>query len=148
MIGIIAAINEDGVIGKNGDIPWRYRGDFKLFRQLTLNSTVVMGRNTWNSLPNRPLPHRENLVVSRHADCDNVREAVELATHPTVWFIGGTRIYRDALAFADLVVLSIVPDVVQDADTFLPSELMPAKEHYLYGHPYDARLRLSVWRPR
>lgn len=68
MIGLIVAISANGVIGKAGTIPWRYPGDLRRFKEITVGSTVVMGRKTWESIPAkwRPLPDRVNIVVTHN----------------------------------------------------------------------------------
>lgn len=77
------------------------------FRTMTINKTVIMGRKTWDSLPekNRPLPYRENIVVSRNPDfkpegaivCSSIMEAIEKASNEQVWIIGGGQIYSMAM---------------------------------------------------
>jgi dihydrofolate reductase len=65
-IVLILAMAENGVIGKDGAIPWRISDDLKRFKALTMGQTVVMGRKTWDSLPRKPLPDRANVVVTRN----------------------------------------------------------------------------------
>ena len=64
--GIIVAMTEDGVIGLGGTLPWHYSADLKRFKRVTLNSTIIMGRKTWDSLPIQPLPERQNIVITRN----------------------------------------------------------------------------------
>src|SRR5215510_14980500 len=64
-IVLVLAIADNGVIGKDGGIPWRIPDDMKRFKAITLGHTVVMGRKTWDSLPKKPLPGRINVVVTR-----------------------------------------------------------------------------------
>ncbi len=117
MKGIIAAVNRDWVIGKDGSIPWHYPEDLKRFKRITSNSTVIMGRWTYESLGG-PLPDRRNIVVtSSHPGtldrCDKAvdfLDAVEMSKGENVWFIGGAQIYREALEFADIIKLTWVPD--------------------------------------
>src|ERR1700759_4767367 len=66
MITLVLAMAKNGVIGKDGAIPWRISDDLKRFKQLTVGKTVVMGRKTWDSLPKRPLPDRTNIVLTRN----------------------------------------------------------------------------------
>jgi dihydrofolate reductase len=119
----------DGVIGRDNALPWHLPEDQKHFRELTTGGTVLMGRATWESLPERfrPLPGRRNVVLTRdptyRADGASVRhdvgEAVkrELVEHAEpVWVIGGEQIYRAAMPLADtLVVTEIDQDVEGDA---------------------------------
>jgi dihydrofolate reductase len=117
----------DGVIGADGGLPWHLPEDLTLFRRLTTGSTVVMGRRTWESLPDRfrPLPGRTNVVLtSDPAWSDEGAQpasSVEqvLAEHPTCWVIGGGAVYAAFLPHADrLVVTDVDADVV--GDTWAP----------------------------
>ena len=65
MISLVYAISNNGVIGKNGGLPWHMPSDLKHFKAVTLGKPVIMGRKTWESLPRKPLPGRQNIVVSR-----------------------------------------------------------------------------------
>ena len=122
MITLVVAAADNGVIGRDGAIPWRLPEDMKRFKALTLGHTVVMGRKTWDSLPpkNRPLPGRRNLVVTRdahwHADgAERVTLDGALAGG-NVFIIGGAEIYRAVLATADRIELTEVHgDIAGDA---------------------------------
>jgi dihydrofolate reductase len=116
-----------GVIGADGGLPWHLPEDLALFRRLTTGSTVVMGRRTWESLPERfrPLPGRVNVVLTSDrgwAAEGAVRVgSVEqvLAEHEDVWVIGGGAVYAAFLAHADRLVVTDV-DTVVDGDTWAP----------------------------
>lgn len=117
MITLVLAMAENGVIGKDGAIPWRIADDMKRFKALTLGKPVVMGRKTWDSLPKKPLPGRVNIVVTRQADWaaegavrastfgDALTEAGDGAE---LMVIGGGEIYREALPRADRIELTKV----------------------------------------
>ena len=114
MIGIIVAVSPEGIIGVDGDIPWHYSADMKRFKRLTTGATVIMGRSTWESLPAKPLKDRRNIVITGQdlpgVDCfRSVSEALA-TTEGDVWFIGGARIYKEAMDHADLIDLTHVPD--------------------------------------
>lgn len=109
---IVAAISENGVIGRDGDIPWHYPEDLKHFRELTTGYPVVMGRKTFQSLPEdyRPLPDRLNIVLTRSGftqegveTAESFEEAYDIARQhsETVFIIGGENIYRQSLNEAD-----------------------------------------------
>ena len=66
-IHLIWAQDENGGIGKNGKLPWYISEDLKKFKKITSNSTIIMGRKTWESLPMKPLPNRDNIVLSSTA---------------------------------------------------------------------------------
>ncbi len=107
----------DGVIGLDGTIPWHYSADLKRFKRLTLGSTVIMGRKTWESLPNRPLPERQNIVVTRTSrpktdHCASLEQAIRSAQHDNIWFIGGAELYREAIDYCDSIDVTHVPDTI------------------------------------
>ena len=116
-----------GVIGANGGLPWNLPEDLALFRRLTTGSTVVMGRRTWESLPDRfrPLPGRTNVVLTsdRRWSADGARPvgSVEqvLAEHQSFWVIGGGAVYAAFLPHADRLVVTEV-DVLVAGDTWAP----------------------------
>jgi dihydrofolate reductase len=112
-IGVIWAQAANGVIGRDGTLPWHLPEDMAHFREVTRGSTVVMGRRTWDSLPPRfrPLPGRRNVVITRGlhwtADGADVRHDVARALDgEEVWVIGGAEIYAAALPFAELAVIT------------------------------------------
>lgn len=110
----------DGVIGVDGKIPWHYPADLKRFKRKTLNSTVVMGRRTWESLPIKPLPQRQNIVVtsSHSLPCESyssLLEAIAHAKHP-VWYIGGREIYREAVDYCEMLDVTLVPDHINSSE--------------------------------
>jgi dihydrofolate reductase len=122
MRGIIFAASPQGIIGVGGTIPWRYLGDWRRFKRLTLGSAVVMGRTTFESI-GKPLQGRRNIVVTSRAidvpgiECArSVEEAVERVGEGDVWFIGGGRIYADAMRYADVIDVTYVPDYVDGRD--------------------------------
>jgi dihydrofolate reductase len=127
-VGMVWARSTDGVIGADGGIPWHVPEDLAHFRQVTGSGTVVMGRKTWDSLPERfrPLPGRRNVVLTRdtswRADgADVVHDlAAALDTDEPVWVIGGGTVYAAALPFADRVSETIV-DVQVAGDTVAPT---------------------------
>lgn len=127
---LVAAVARGGVIGRNGSIPWRIPADLARFRELTTGHAVVMGRRTWDSLPDRfrPLPGRRNVVVTRNEGWSargaeraaSVEDALRLLDGaPEVFVIGGAEIYAAALAVADeLAITEIDADV--EGDAFFP----------------------------
>ena len=117
----------NGVIGAGGGLPWHLPEDLALFRRLTTGSTVVMGRRTWESLPDRfrPLPGRRNVVLTsdRSWSGAGARPAASvaqvLAEHDSFWVIGGATVYAGFLPHADrLVVTDVDADV--PGDTWAP----------------------------
>ncbi|MFN3869039.1 MAG: dihydrofolate reductase [Hyphomicrobiaceae bacterium] len=122
-ISLIVAVAKNGVIGRDGDLPWRLSTDLKLFRRLTMGKPVVMGRKTWATLQKKPLDGRDNIVVTRNAAfaaggaivvgsieaaIEKAREAAEVRGADEIMIIGGAEIYRAALPAADRVYLTEV----------------------------------------
>jgi len=126
-VGMVWARSVDGVIGAEGGMPWHVPEDLAHFKQVTGSSTVVMGRRTWESLPERfrPLPGRRNVVLTR--DTAWTAEgavvvhdlATALDTDEPVWVIGGGQVYAAALPFADRVAETVIDTDVQ-GDTVAP----------------------------
>lgn len=117
-IVLVVAIADNGVIGKNGALPWHISDDMKRFKALTMGHTVVMGRKTWDSLPRKPLPGRKNVVVTRDvgwrapgaipATLPSVDLSHITADGETVMVIGGGEIYRYFLPMATRIELTEV----------------------------------------
>lgn len=113
-IYLIAAVARNGVIGAGGALPWRLPEDLKHFRKITFGHPVIMGRRTWDSL-GKPLPGRENIVISRKAGFEapgasvaaSLEAAIALCAGEAVAFvIGGAQIYAAALPLADGLALT------------------------------------------
>lgn len=129
MITLIVARDRNGAIGKNGDIPWRAPEDLAFFQRETTGGAVIMGRNTWDSLPFKPLKNRLNIVVSsQDVAAENVVRSVaegvalaEAAGYRRIYGIGGAGIYAEMLALADRLLLTEVDLVVEEADTWFPN---------------------------
>lgn len=127
MIALVWAQSPEGVIGDAGTIPWHVPEDMAHFRELTTGGTVVMGRATWQSLPERfrPLPGRRNVVLSRDPRFDapgaTVVDDLEvaLAAAPDVWVIGGGAVYAATIGRADRLEVTVV-DVDVPGDTRAP----------------------------
>ena len=117
-IVLVVAIADNGVIGKDGGIPWHISEDMKRFKALTMGHTIVMGRKTWDSLPRKPLPGRGNVVVTRQKDwrgegavtASSLGQATA-GTSGTVMVIGGAEIYERAMPLASRIELTEVHKV-------------------------------------
>jgi dihydrofolate reductase len=126
-VGMVWAQARDGVIGADGGLPWHLPEDLALFRRLTMDSTVVMGRRTWESLPDRfrPLPGRTNVVLTsdRQWSADGARPVASvnevLDEHESLWVIGGGAVYDAFLPHADRLVVTDV-DTLVTGDTWAP----------------------------
>lgn len=152
-ITLIAAVSENGVIGRGNALPWHLPADLQRFKQLTLGHAVVMGRKTWESI-RRPLPHRRNIVLSSSPGFHPVGAtvvptfgaAIEAARDLAELFaIGGSRVFEVALPLTDRLEITRVHASVP-GDAFFPKldlsewklvaeERHPADEQH--AHPYS-----------
>ena len=164
-LSLIVAMDRGGLIGRDGDLPWRLPNDLKHFRQQTLGKTVLMGRRTWASLGG-PLPQRENWVLTRDRDfraegarvfhaldealkAHNARLASRALTPSPaaeLMVIGGAELYRQALPLAQRLYLTEI-DAELDGDTRFPaferddwreiaSESRPADERHAWPYRF------------
>ena len=120
-LALIAAVAQNGVIGRDGGLPWRLPEDLWRFRALTTGHSIIMGRRTWDSLP-RALPERQNIVVTRRSAfaagnatvAHSLEAALAAVQCPAPAFcIGGGELYRVALPFASL---AYVTEIARDFD--------------------------------
>ena len=130
MISLIVAASTNNVIGAAGDLPWRLSADLKHFKAITMGKPIVMGRKTWESI-GRPLPGRQNIVITRQADyraegCTVVASPddaiVAAGDVEEIMIIGGGHIYEAFLPLADRIYLTRVHAEIE-GDAFLPGIL-------------------------
>jgi dihydrofolate reductase len=132
-IVLVAAVAENGVIGREGALPWRLKSDMQHFRRLTINRPVVMGRKTYESI-GKPLKDRTNIVISRDpaylsegaVTADSLEKAMQLARQDaaqrgsdSIAIIGGSGIFADGLALADRLEITLV-HAAPAGDTYFP----------------------------
>ena len=137
-IHLIWAQDENGGIGKDGKLPWHISEDLKNFKRLTLGSTILMGRNTWESLPVRPLPERRNIVLSSKEIPNveyytSIKECIEkLDDDGTEKFfvIGGSTVYRNFIHRADELHITQVNEMTQGIDTYFPVTMLKIKKQF------------------
>lgn len=125
MIHIIAACGQNGVIGKDGTMPWQIPEDLQHFKKLTMGHTVIMGRRTYESI-GHALPGRQNIVVSatlpQADDClivPSLAEALEKAEQKEIFIIGGAMLYEAALPWAEQLDFTLV-EASPEGDTWFP----------------------------
>lgn len=139
---LVVAAAKNGVIGRDGGLPWRLSSDMRRFKAATMGKPVLMGRKTWDSLPRKPLPGRQNLVLTRDADfrADGAwvytdlaamlaaaRAMAEAAGAEEVCVIGGAQIYNAVLSQADRIILTEV-DLSPTGDARLDLDLSNWRE--------------------
>ena len=130
-IHLIWAQDFEGGIGKNGRLPWNISEDLKNFKKLTLNSTIIMGRKTWDSLPFKPLPNRRNVVLSSNNIPDvevyhNIDACINTLQNESltkIFIIGGSSIYKLFFNYANYLHITFVDISTNGLDTFFPINL-------------------------
>ena len=156
LIRAILACDEDWGIGKDGDLPWpKNSEDLKWFKEKTMGGVVVMGKTTWDSLPdnNKPLPGRNNIVITS----EEKRELgpYHFMTFPTalgsipqmselqnIWIIGGARLVNGLIDLIDEIHLSRISGTY-DCDTFLSKDLI--EEKFKLSSTENLSLTIEVW---
>lgn len=122
--GAIVAMTQNNIIGLDGQIPWHYSEDLKRFKRRTLDSIILMGRLTWESIGSKPLPKRRNIVISSRP-VDNVECFTEMETalsaceESDTWIIGGGQIYQAALHWISLLDVTYVPDTIDNPNAVI-----------------------------
>lgn len=156
MISIIVATDKNGCIGKDGQIPWKCKGDMKYFKEKTLYHPVIMGRKTWEAIPGGKLKERANIVVSSIPQKEDTWDFMFAHSFPDAIFkaqtsgicndgdkeifvIGGQSVYnyflkmgnRDDLCRVDRIYLNIIDTEVENGDAFFPiGEIMSGDGKY------------------
>jgi dihydrofolate reductase len=125
-LALIAAVAANGVIGRDGTLPWRLPEDLRRFRELTTGHAIIMGRRTWESLP-RALPGRQNIVVARNERyraegaqvVASIEDALRAVVYPSPPFcIGGGELYRAALPYAQTAFVTEIARAFEGDATF------------------------------
>ena len=127
-ISLIVAVAEDRAIGDKGNLLWHLSSDLKRFKAMTTGHTIIMGRKTYDSLPNGALPNRRNIVISRqlkslkdaevYSDIDEALKAT--SDEDIVYIIGGGEIYKKTFPRADELHITLVHKSYPEADTRFP----------------------------
>lgn len=129
IISIIVAIDEKNAIGKDNQLLCHLPNDLKYFKSVTQGHTVIMGRNTYESLPNGALPNRRNIVLSRNKDlqlerCEMVtslEDAIALCSDEAeIFIIGGATVYEKAIDLADKLYITNIHHTFDGTDAFFP----------------------------
>jgi dihydrofolate reductase len=129
-IVFVVAVARNGVIGRQGNLPWKISSDLRRFKAITMGKPVIMGRKTWESLPRRPLPGRSNIVITRDrhyraegaAVVASIEKAVSKARQDKtdeICVIGGSEIFRQMLPKADRLYLTEV-ELAPEGDVVFP----------------------------
>lgn len=166
-VSIIAAVSQNGVIGRNNALPWagKYKGDLKRFKEKTAGGTVIMGRKTWESIGSKPLSDRQNVIVSQTIHplvdpasrfpnisvCTTLTKAIDYAIGDA-WIIGGAQIFETALQLGvvDVIDVTVIPEFLSTDDAVM-MPMIPL-DHFVFegitSHPYNTELCVETWRRR
>lgn len=173
-IGIIAAVSSDNVIGVGKELPWWYPGDIRYFKERTMNCTVIMGRRTWESIGEKSLPNRNNIIISRELGlggpyieptkteysliyAHSIQSAVEMTEmfEDDIWFIGGYEIFKEGMKYANTMEITNVNEKILMHDNkhkdlvFFPDiDYEEWKIIKIKEHPYDSSLTLQILKRR
>ncbi|MBP6456197.1 MAG: dihydrofolate reductase [Chitinophagaceae bacterium] len=129
-ISIIVAVSENNVIGVNNDLPWRLSNDLKFFKQKTTGHSILMGRNTFDSI-GKALPNRENIIITRNKNFEkenciiknSIKEAISYCREKNedeIFIIGGDTIYKQSLNLANKIYLTRVHTEIKNGTAFFP----------------------------
>ena len=138
-LSLVVAMSENGVIGREGGLPWHLRSDLKAFKRITHSKPIIMGSTTWDSLPRKPLPGRLNLVLTRDLKfeaegglvCNSLFEALDIAREHAnedgppgaeneICIIGGANVFTQAMPRADRLYVTHVHATIE-GDTHFPA---------------------------
>lgn len=159
---LVVAVARNGVIGRNGDLPWRLSSDMKRFKAATMGKPALMGRKTWDSLPKKPLPGRQNLILTRDANfiaadawvytdlaamLAAARAMAKASGAGEACVIGGAQLYNAVLPQADRIILTEV-NLAPEGDARLNLDLSHwrevAREDVAAGPNDDANFVVRV----
>ena len=147
IIHAIVAIDENGAIGRQGELLCHLPADMRHFKEVTMGNSIIMGRKTFESFPRRPLPGRQNIVITRDPKwaypgvtvTHNLDEAIAAAQTDTVFIIGGAQIYELAMPRVEVLHLTRIHARWASADVFFPKLDMSqwqevSREHHVSDH--------------
>lgn len=126
-ISLIVARSKNNVIGKNGKIPWKIKGEQKQFKELTTGNVVIMGRKSYEEI-GHPLPDRMNIVISCTSNyagenlmtAKTLQQAIDMAEDKKIFIAGGYKLFKEAISFVDKMYITEVDIEITDGDVFFP----------------------------
>ena len=146
-IHAIVAVSSDWAIGRQGDLLCHLPADMRHFKEVTMGHSIIMGRKTFESFPRRPLPGRQNIVITRNTGwqypdvtvAHSLEEAIAAAQTDIVFIIGGAQVYEQALPLVDVLHLTVIHARWATADAFFPAIDMKewqevSREHHESDH--------------
>lgn len=128
MIALIVARSKNNVIGKQGQIPWKIKGEQKQFQNLTTDNVVIMGRKTYDEI-GHPLPNRTNILITSKPvpkeypnllTATSLQEALKLTEDTNIFIIGGYRLFEEAIPLVDKMYITEIDLEIENGDVFFP----------------------------
>jgi dihydrofolate reductase len=158
-LAIIVAIAKNGAIGKNNKLLWHIPEDLKYFKLQTLGHPVIMGWNTWLSLPKKPLPDRLNIILSQKNSCldnscivfNNLNDCLNFVRNydKICFIIGGASIFKQTLPHTKKLYITWIDKNYPDADTFFPIDEIRnfnlISENIIYSESIKSNIRFCVY---
>jgi len=137
-INLIWAQDLNGGIGKKGQLPWHISEDLQNFKKITIDSVIIMGRKTWESLPIKPLPNRRNIVLSGsrisnvevYHSIDDCLSSLEKELVSRIFIIGGAAIYKSFFSYASYLHITFVNMESDNIDTFFPISMKEIENYF------------------
>lgn len=150
MVGLIVAMTKNRVIGLDGKIPWKIKGEQRRFRELTIGNTVIMGRRSYEEI-GKPLPNRDTIVISRTSSYEgehiktapSLKEAIAMVNKGDIYISGGGKLYEEALEIVDKIYITVI-DMETVGDTFFP-EFNEQEFKLVEQEAYDADIPYTYY---
>lgn len=157
-LAIIVAVAKNGAIGRKNQLLWHIPEDLKYFKQITTAHPVIMGWNTWISLPKKPLPNRLNIILSYENNCiegcrvfTNMQDCLDFVEKQdkTCFVIGGESIYRQMIDYCQKLYITWIDKECSDADAFFPIDKVSSfrliSEKKVYAESVGINLNFCVY---
>jgi len=160
IISAILAVSNNGVIGIDNQLPWKLSDDLKFFKKTTLNSYIIMGRKSYESI-GRPLPNRTNVIISRNLEyktegciiVHSIQEAINLAqrnNQKEIFIIGGATIYEQSINWIDRFYISRVDCEIKNGTAFFSMDLLNtwkkiSSEKYLKNEKNEFDFEVNIY---
>ncbi|KNY25480.1 dihydrofolate reductase [Pseudobacteroides cellulosolvens] len=151
MISIIVAVSNNNVIGNNGIIPWKVKGEQNRFKELTIGKTIIMGRKSFEEI-GKPLPNRKTILISNtqsinNENCITVKSLIEainlVKDEDEIFIAGGGQVYRDALPYTDRIYITVIDKTI-NGDIYFP-QISKTEFEKIYEEHVDGEIPYTYY---